>query len=1219
MTHRLRRLWHTVWLGPTVIAFAALLAGASDTTPKQFDGEMHAPPPRRSPTAHGAGGVDGIINGKFGFHTDNEANPWWQVDLGTAQRLDRAVLFNRTDCAAERAKTVTVLLSDDGAAWRVAYRHDGTVFGGQGQGEPLTVDLAGQSARFVRLQLREATWFHLDEAQVFAVDQPERNIALRRPTKISSLYGSAAQPATAELDLAVQRQALRLAIDDLIATFGDRYPDGAAYLKRLDALEGGDDAAALAALRRAALLANPLLDFQKLLIVKRDAKSPRLGLVANHQGNCKLPRQGFNDELAMLTDVRRGGDAAAWRTVVKPEPGTYIGEVDLHFDADRVLYSAYDAQRRWRIFELALGGGAPRKITQIEEPDVDNYDACYLPDGGVMFTSTATYVGVPCVFGSCYVPNLYRADQTGAIRRLTFDQDHNWCPTVLPNGRVLYLRWEYGDLPHSNSRILFSMNPDGTNQMEYYGSNSYFPTSFFYARPLPDDTGRVVGIATGHHGTARSGRLLVLDPAIGRQEAGGVVAEIGRRGERVESLVRDRLVDGVWPQYLHPFPLSEKYFLVSAKPTPQSHWGVYLVDVFDNRVLIAEQPGYALFEPVPVQQASTPPALASRVDEQASDARVYLVDIYRGGGLAGVPRGEVKQLRLYSYYYSSRDMGGLLGSIGMDGPWDIRRVLGTVPVERDGSAYFTVPANTPIAVQPLDAEGKALQQMRSWFVGMPGEVVGCVGCHEKQNDATPNAHALAMRRTPSSIDPWRGPARGFSFAREVQPVLDRHCLGCHDGADHAAEPDLRGDVMITDWSSQISGNVGKRCGGKFSVAYANLHRYVRRMGIESDLHMLPPMDFHADTTELVQLLQAGHRGVELDGESWDRLITWIDMNAPYHGTWAELLGGKTVEPIVTRRRELEQRYGGIDVDHELIVEPAPLRKIDQKPAATPAAEREPVAAPFTPLPDGAERPTLAIDLGDGVTMTLVRLGTTPTGEAMWMGACEVSNAQFARFDPAHDSRRESRHGYQFGRLGYPLNEPQQPVVRVSWDQATAFCDWLSRRTGRTVTLPTAAQWEQACRAGATTPMWYGDLDTDFAAYANLGDKRLKEYAACTATGHYSSTRVLPNPNRYDDWVPKDERFDDGHFLAAPIGSYKANAYGLHDMHGNVWEWTRTDAAPLRGVATTATPRKVVCGGSWYDRPKRAAADYRLSYRPYHGVFNVGFRVIMIAEAGQAGE
>jgi hypothetical protein len=211
--------------------------------------------------------------------------------------------------------------------------------------------------------------------------------------------------------------------------------------------------------------------------------------------------------------------------------------------------------------------------------------------------------------------------------------------------------------------------------------------------------------------------------------------------------------------------------------------------------------------------------------------------------------------------------------------------------------------------------------MRSWFTAMPGEVLSCVGCHEQQNTGAVNRQTIAVRRAPSEIDPWYGPVRGFSFAREVQPVLDRYCVGCHDGRTRPGEPaiaDLRGERIISDWNSDIAGHVSAAVGGKFSVAYAELHRFVRRPGIEDDIHMLAPMEYHADSTELVQMLRKGHYDVRLDEESWDRLVTWIDLNAPYHGTWTEIAGRQQVEPIAARARAMRKLFTGMDDDPEAI-------------------------------------------------------------------------------------------------------------------------------------------------------------------------------------------------------------------------------------------------------------------------------------------------------------
>ena len=241
----------------------------------------------------------------------------------------------------------------------------------------------------------------------------------------------------------------------------------------------------------------------------------------------------------------------------------------------------------------------------------------------------------------------------------------------------------------------------------------------------------------GHHGSHREGELVLLDVGQGRHEAQGVVQRIPGRGQKVEPLVRDYLTAASWPKFVHPYPLSDKYFLVTCKLDEQSPWDLYLVDVFDNLLRLHHADGYALFEPIPLRRQTRPPILPDRIDPQRSDAVVYLADVYRGPGLAGVPRGAVRQLRLFTYHFAYQGMGGLLGTVGLDGPWDIKRVLGTVPVEADGSALFRIPANTPISVQPLDAEGKALQLMRSWLVGMPGETVSCVGCHEEHQSQTP--------------------------------------------------------------------------------------------------------------------------------------------------------------------------------------------------------------------------------------------------------------------------------------------------------------------------------------------------------------------------------------------------------------------------------------------------------------------------------------------------
>ncbi len=957
---------------------------------------------------------------------------------------------------------------------------------------------------------------------------------------------------------------------------------------------------------RTALLANPLLDFDRLLVVKRSVKTDRLALPQNWESNSSIRRNGIDNAIAVLSDLREDGELAVLQ---QPEGGRFVGDLALHFEGRKFMYSSIGRGGRWGVFEMAVQGGTPRQLDLIPDADVDNYTACYLPDESILFTSTAPFIGVPCVRGSSHVAHLYRYwPGTGKIRRLTFDQEHNWCPTVLPDGRVLYLRWEYSDLPHYVARILFTMNPDGTNQREYYGSGSYWPNAFFYAKPMPGHPRKVVGIVGGHHGVPRMGELVIMDPALGRYEADGVVQRIPGYGQKVQPVIKDNLVDDSWPKFLHPAPLNDKYIVVSCKPTRTAPWGIYLADVFDNLTLIREEPGYALLEPVPLQPSPRPPVIVDTVKEGQQTALMQIVDIYQGPGLKGVPRGAVKKLRLLTYNFSYQNIGGQVDRVGIDGPWDIKRIIGTVPVEADGSANFEVPANLPISMQPLDEKGRAIALMRSWTTAMPGEVQSCQGCHEKQNSGfTPGPARLAMRRPASKIEPFYGPLRGFAFDHEVQPVLDRHCVSCHNGQPDTGGrtlPDFRRGPHVFAGEKEV----------KFPPAYVALKAYVRNPTAENDMHLLLPYEFHASTTELVQLLEAGHHGVRLDTESWDRLNTWIDLNTPAHGTWLEMVGQARMNNQQNRRRDLTKRYAGMDDDMEAVY-PSP----DQKPEPVKAVAAQTVAAPAsTPACEGwpfdraeagrrqqAKNEKLVMDLGGGVQMAFARI---PAGRFVaggvaapprvvelprdyWMSVFEVTNEQFARFRPDHDSRIEHGDFLQFsveGR-GKPLSEPRQPVCHVSFEEALAFCKWLSERTGRHVSLPSGDAWEYACRAGSATPMAYGSIDSDFSRLANLADVNLRN-----PRGYRSG--VIP------EWRPAVTSINDGYWVSAPAGSYTPNAWGLYDMQGNVWEWTTDTAAD--GFCRLAR------GGSWYVRPQRATVDSTLAYQPWQPVYDVGLRVMV---------
>jgi hypothetical protein len=973
-------------------------------------------------------------------------------------------------------------------------------------------------------------------------------------------------------------------------------------LKRLDA---GDAAAiaegdALFARVRDSLLALPLLDADRLLAVRRGANN--LALPTNWNNLHETSRKGLTNQIVTLTALRAVPQMA---TVWQPShAAAYAGDIQLHWDARRLLFTSNNAKGNYRACELDLARPAEpaREISQILDDDVDNYAGCWLADDAVLFLSTATMIGVPCVRGSSYIGNLYKADSIdGSIRRLTFDQEHNWCPTLLAEGRVMYLRWEYSDIPHFVSRILFTMNPDGTGQRAHYGSNSYWPNSMFYARPIPDDPRRFAAVVSGHHDTTRMGELIVFDPALGRCEADGVVQRIPGRGKPVKPVIADRLVSDSWPKFLHPYPLGGNYMLASCQPDAKAPWGIYLVDLFDNITLICEEPGQALLEPHLLQPTPRPPVIPSQT-EDGMPALVKVVDVYEGPGLAGIPRGTVKALRVISYSFSYRGMGGQWDRVGLDGPWDVKRILGTVPVAQDGSAYFEVPAHTPVAFQPLDANGRALQLMRSWITVMPGELQSCAGCHEPQNSASgQRLRMAAMEGPPAQITPWYGPTRGFSFNREVQPVLDRHCVSCHSGSD-PKRPDFKLYPDVRAGSAAASYNNAAH----FPPAYMALRTYVRGHTIESDMHLLTPCEFHASNTDLVRLLEAGHHGVRLNAEDWDRLNTWIDLNTPAHGTWTEISGEARVLPWASRRRELNTRYAGLADD----LEDGTYRQSRQgRPACVPAPMgAEPVSQALHPikiaLPALFTPATKTLDLGEGAVMRFVRApagsltassGTIHTfAHPFWMGAYEIRNRDYARFDPAHDSRIETGEFLQFSERerGCPCNLPDQPVCRISRLRAEAFCTWLSAKSGLRCRLPSAAEWEWCARSGSSAPSGCGAVTNDFSKLANLADQNLR---SVMTLGWGLPSGAIPS------YRPAATNVNDGFRVSAPVGSFQPNAWSFSDMQGNVWEWT---------AETTADKRAVARGGSWYSPPEKALFEARVPYPEWQPVYDVGFRVVI---------
>ena len=987
--------------------------------------------------------------------------------------------------------------------------------------------------------------------------------------------------------------------------------------------------------RRAILLGNPLLDSDKIVAARykvgaraRRIMTPEMGTQSNNWSNQESARRGgFDAEIIELSNLRND---IQMRQVYKPANGSSIADLRLHWNGDRVMFTQIRDDKRWNVFEVKLDGSGFKPLINNEEPDLEFYDGTYLPDGRILAISNIGYQGVPCVNGSDAVGNLVLYDpEKGSLRRLTYDQDANWNPVVMNNGRVMYTRWEYTDLTHYYSRIVMHMNPDGTENKALYGSGSMFPNSTFDVQPLPNHASAFVGIISGHHGVARSGRMIIFDPTKGRKNVAGMVQEIPHRNRPVKELIKDRLVDGVWPQFIKPTVLNDKYYLVAAKLSPESLWGIYLVDVYDNVTCIMEAEGEGFISPILVRKTQTPPAIPDRVKLNEKNSTFFIQDIYEGEGLKGIPRGTVKSLRIHAYEYAYVQTRSDHNWHGIQSGWDIKRLLGTVPVEEDGSAIFSVPANTPVSIQPLDKDGVAIQWMRSWVTGQPGEVVSCIGCHEDQNQIAMPKRVIASQKAPVALTVPEGGTRSFTFDLEMQPILDRACIACHNG-DKAF--DLRG---------------GKKDKLGYGLSYLNLHPYVHRQGGEGDMVVLQPYEYHPNTSELVRMLKKGHYNVQLTDKEWLTLYNWIDYNAPDKGYFnANVLTSLPYKGYdqIKRRTELTNKYGngaGVDWKKEIRdyadylkskgeitpVMPEPEKAVKAKELKVKEWPFDAATAKAMQAQSGETH--RSVEIAPGVKINFVRIpagqfvmgsyngepDAYPTAKvkidkAFWMGELEITNEQFNVIFPEHDSRFVDQMWKDHVVQGYPANEPQQPVIRVSYNDAVEFCRKLSKKTGLNITLPTEAQWEWACRGGSDDDFWYGNKNTDFGKKENLADKTTLLFAVQGV----DPKPMSPNSSwyKYYTYLPKEKNVDDGQLIQTGGKVYESNPFGLYNMHGNVAEWTCSDYLPYPYKVNNkeTSDHKVVRGGSYIERPKFSTSYSRKGYYPYQRVFNVGFRVII---------
>jgi hypothetical protein len=629
----------------------------------------------------------------------------------------------------------------------------------------------------------------------------------------------------------------------------------------------------LEALRREVLLSHPLLSEPTLLFVVRRQYTPDHHNTATFFPSARHEyNNGHFTPGGALKAIHLPTGAA--RTLHETREGL-IRDPEVSFDGNKVLFSMRrDLADSYHLYEINADGSGLHQLTFAA--DVDDLDPFYLPDGDIVFSSTRE--PKYCMCNRHIMANLHRMDGDGAnihqIGKSTLFEGHG---ALMPDGRILYDRWEYVDRNFGDAQALWTVNPDGTGHAIYWGNNTASPGGVIDGRVLPSGD-RVLSIFGSCHDRPW-GALALVDRRLGLDGADPVVQlwpADARRLIQQDGWQKFDAFMQVPLKYEDPYPLDDHFFLCSRMTGKGEQMGLFLVDTFGNELLLhVEEPG--CFDPMPLAPRERPPVIPERRDFENAPGVFLVQNVYAGTHMQGVERGSVKWLRVVESpekrFWTEPTWGGQ----GIEGPamnwhdFNNKRILGTVPVEPDGSAYFKVPSDRFVYFQLLDANGMMVQSMRSGTLVQSGETASCVGCHEDRRSAP--VHSLmpeALQREPSQLAGWYGPPREFNFLTEVQPVFNRHCVECHDYGKPA------GEVL----------NLAPDRDLVFNTAYNELWRksFVEVPGAgPATTQEARAWGSHA--SKLGQVLLDKYRD-RLSPEEFDRVVTWIDLNAPYYPSYA---------------------------------------------------------------------------------------------------------------------------------------------------------------------------------------------------------------------------------------------------------------------------------------------------------------------------------------------
>ncbi|MDR2168825.1 MAG: hypothetical protein LBP59_01625 [Planctomycetaceae bacterium] len=668
---------------------------------------------------------------------------------------------------------------------------------------------------------------------------------------------------------------------------------------------------AIRRLKREIMLKNPAVDFDSLLLV--DGPTPQ-GSEWAHETRHRLGYMAAaGGRLMTLKGLKLDGTQEQTKLAPQEPLNGAFWRPDLSYDAKKIIFSFKPHnEKTFHIYEINVDGSGLRQLTG---GMFDDLDPIYLPDGkNIMFITSRGHIYVRCMPPT----NAYVTAKMGLDSKELYIISRNgepeYLPSVMNDGKIIFTRWEYTDKPLWRCQSLWTMNTDGTQVQTFWGNQSVWPDLLKDARQIPNSE-KVMFIGSAHHNWY-SGCVGIIDPDKGFNFPDGLTKvtqelkwpECGN-GPTDPVEVPNNLYHtaGNYGAYISAYPLSETDFLVSAQRY-RGKWVLLLMDIYGNRELIHEGV-YHIFDAQPLRARPIPAVRADTVNFPTMETRnkpatgiIYSNNIYDDA--PPELKGKAKFLRIWSIdhktytYWTKRNYVSSGPEISINQSEGIKKIIGTVPIEEDGSVQFNAPSGIALHFQILDENHRALQTMRSFTGVQPGEQRGCLGCHES-HARTPvvSRTGKALKRLASNITPVSWNDITVSFPRYVQPVLNKHCGKCHADENNPAHekfnsvsrPGFLGfrEPYVTLMGNPTWGKDYKNYKGAKAAPFGWADTILVEAFDTCDpvaYSTFPPMTKLSYKSRLVERMSSGkHHGVKVTGDDLLRVILWVDAMGPYYG------------------------------------------------------------------------------------------------------------------------------------------------------------------------------------------------------------------------------------------------------------------------------------------------------------------------------------------------